>query len=132
MQESNFGTCEICGKEAVLTRIYEHFSFPCVCHSPEHFMLRDMCDDCLQRYHIDPDMECTAQVTVETFNLFLKAHGKYGLKYNHRLTCEDIHPEYVTDDTPYIKIKCTYEMMCYLGKIYSEYQYDQAENEPTE
>lgn len=126
MADMNYGKCDSCGKEAALTRIYEHFSFPCECHSPEHFMFHELCDDCVQSYRMDLNTECTAQVSVDTFNLFLKAHGKYGLKYHHSLTCDDIHPEYVTDDKPMIKIRCTYETMCYLGKIYSEYQYDLA------
>lgn len=134
MVDMNYGKCDSCGKEAALTRIYEHFDFPCECHSSDHFIFHELCDECVQAYctdpnsayRMDPNIECMAQVSVNTFNLFLKAHGKYGVKYHHSLTCDDIHPEYITDTKPMIKIRCTYETMCYLGKIYSEYQYELA------
>lgn len=127
MGDMNYGKCDNCGKEAPLNRVTDRFSFPCNCHSPEHFIIHNLCDDCLQTYHMSPDTECNVEVSVETFNIFLKAHGKYALKYHHEFNYEMLDPKYYIDDatnTPAIKLHCTYETLCYLGKIYSEFMYE--------
>lgn len=125
MSDINYGTCDICGKESELIRVYERFGFPCICHSSQHFIMHNICTECEQTYQVDPEMICKAEISVDTFNTFLKAHVKYNMKYPHSFHPEDINPVYNTEsDTPSINISCTYEMMCYLGKIYSEYIYE--------
>lgn len=122
-----YGTCARCGKKANLTRVTDRFGFPCLCHSPHHFIINNVCDKCLFEFRITPDTMCTADVSIETFNLFLKAHVKYASKYNHSLHPDELTPEYHIDEitnTPCIRINCTYDMMCYLGIIYTEYIYE--------
>lgn len=42
-----YGKCEICGKEAPLTRTYYHYNgLKCDCHSSEHFDLVRHCVGC--------------------------------------------------------------------------------------
>ena len=125
MGDINYGTCEKCGKEGQLNRIYEKFSFPCECHSPQHFLMHDLCDDCYATFKEDPDKICIAEVSVDTFNTFLKAHARYyGIYHERQMTFKDLEPVYIIDDVlnkPTIRITCTYAMMCYLGKIYTYY-----------
>lgn len=41
------GTCESCLKEdMMLTRVYHHYDGQCECHSPNHFEVWDICQDC--------------------------------------------------------------------------------------
>lgn len=121
----NFGICEKCGKEAQLNRIYDKFSFPCACHSPTHFMLHNLCEDCYSNFRENAEHECHADVSVDTFNIFLKGHADYYVHESEKraLHCEDLNPEYHTNEAgqPLVKITCTYDTMCYLGKIYEYY-----------
>lgn len=125
--DMNYGKCDKCGKEASLNRIYDKFSFPCICHSPTHFMLHDLCDDCYASFREDANRNCTADITVDTFNSFLKGHVNYYVHDDKKrgLHCDDLNPEYHTSDDgqPLVKITCTYDTMCYLGKIYEYYQH---------
>ena len=125
MGDINYGTCEKCGKEAQLNRIYEKFSFPCECHSPQHFLMHDLCDECYATFKEDPNKICIAEVSVDTFNTFLKAHAHhFGIYHERQMTFKDLDPIYIIDNTtnrPSIRITCTYGMMCYLGKIYTYY-----------
>ena len=124
--DMNYGRCEKCGKEATLNRIYDKFSFPCACHSPSHFMLHNLCNECYSNFRENPDHECHADVSVDTFNIFLKSHSAYFVHEGEKraLRCEDLNPEYHTseDGHPLVKITCTYDTMCYLGKLYEYYQ----------
>jgi hypothetical protein len=44
--EIEFGKCDICGKQGVLSRKYYHYDIICRCHSPKHFDLVRHCKDC--------------------------------------------------------------------------------------
>ena len=50
MGDINYGTCNKCGKKSQLNRICERFSFPCECHSSNHFIIHDLCDDCYSTF----------------------------------------------------------------------------------
>jgi hypothetical protein len=41
-----FGSCEVCGKEAILERTYYNYEIKCECHSPNHFECIDHCSNC--------------------------------------------------------------------------------------
>lgn len=41
-----YGKCDICGKEANLTRKYYKYGIKCECHSPEHFEIVEHCSEC--------------------------------------------------------------------------------------
>lgn len=46
--DCEFGKCEVCGKEAVLTRTYTHYKgLKCDCHSPRHFDVVRHCPTCV-------------------------------------------------------------------------------------
>ncbi len=47
MGESEFGTCDICKKEANLERKYYRYAVKCECHSPEHFEIVRHCNTCI-------------------------------------------------------------------------------------
>ena len=125
MGDINYGTCNKCGKKSQLNRICERFSFPCECHSPNHFIIHDLCDDCYYTFKEDPNKICIAEISVDTFNTFLKAHAYYyGVYHEKTISFKDLNPVYIIDDTcnkPIIQITCTYNIMCYLGKIYAYY-----------
>lgn len=127
MDETMYDKCCMCGKTKQLTKVTDRFGFPCLCHSPHHFIVNNLCDDCILKFHTSPDTMCDAVISIETFNTFLKAHVKYALKYNHSFHSDELNPEYRVDEhtgEPSIHIHCTYDMMCYLGIIYTEYIYE--------
>jgi hypothetical protein len=41
-----YGACEVCYKEAPLSRKYYHYDIKCECHSPKHFEIVRHCKDC--------------------------------------------------------------------------------------
>ena len=120
-----YGVCDKCGKETNLIRHYDKFAFPCECHSPHHFILHDLCEDCYKTFRDDPEKMTHFEVTVDTFNLFMKAHAYYYPKNPERkLTFKDLSPEYfIKNQKAYIRIVCTYDMLVYLNKIYIEYHH---------
>lgn len=46
MGEQEYGTCEVCGEDAVLVRTYFYFDIKCECHSPIHFEVVSHCMFC--------------------------------------------------------------------------------------
>ena len=123
--EIHSGKGDKCGKEANLIRHYDEFAFPCECHSPHHFILHDLCEDCYKTFRDDPEKMTHFEVTVDTFNLFMKAHAYYYSKNPERkMTFKDLGPEYfIKDRKAYIRVVCTYDMLVYLNKIYIEYHH---------
>lgn len=123
--EIHYGICDKCGKETNLIRHYDEFAFPCECHSPHHFILHDLCEDCYKTFRDDPEKMTHFEVTVDTFNLFMKAHAYYYSKNPERkMTFKDLGPEYfIKDRKAYIRVVCTYDMLVYLNKIYIEYHH---------
>lgn len=122
--EIKWGLCDCCGKEKQLLFHREKFSFPCECHSPVHFIIHSLCEDCYQTYREKPDKLFVYTVSVDTFNLFLKAHAHYASENRERdLTFRDLEPTYIIQDKkPMIQIVSTYDTLCYLSKIYTIYQ----------
>lgn len=120
-----YGVCDKCGKETNLIRHCDEFEFPCECHSPHHFILHDLCEDCYKTFRDDPEKMTHFEVTVDTFNLFMKAHAYYYPKNPERkMTFKDLNPEYfIKDRKAYIRVVCTYDMLVYLNKIYIEYRH---------
>ena len=49
MGEIEFGRCEICGKEAPLSRKYYYYDIKCECCSPKHFVYIAHCKDCIPK-----------------------------------------------------------------------------------
>ena len=69
--------CEKCGVVGLINRINEDFHFPCICHSPNHFLSHFLCNNCLQSFKPNPKEFHEVIVSIDTFNIFLKAHPKY-------------------------------------------------------
>jgi len=44
--EIEVGKCDVCGKEAQLSRQYYHYDIKCECHSPDHFEIVRHCENC--------------------------------------------------------------------------------------
>ena len=64
--EMEYGTCEVCGKKAPLSRKYRRFdNIDCECHGPHHFDMMRVCKDC----------EDEAKFPSHT-TLSIKKHGK--------------------------------------------------------
>lgn len=60
MNDIEYGTCDVCGREANLQRKYYHFNIKCECHSPKHFEMIKYCSDCVP---LRP-----AETTIEIFD----------------------------------------------------------------
>ena len=43
--------CEKCGVVGLINRINEDFHFPCICHSPNHFLTHFLCNWGLQYFY---------------------------------------------------------------------------------
>ncbi|MGL5692376.1 MAG: hypothetical protein ACRDD8_16455 [Bacteroidales bacterium] len=41
-----YGKCDVCGKDAILSRKYFYYGIQCECHSPEHFEIVEHCSEC--------------------------------------------------------------------------------------
>ena len=80
--------CEKCGVVGLITRINEDFHFPCICHSPNHFLTHFLCNSCLQTFKPNPKESHEVIVSIDTFNIFLKAHPKYWKMFNHNIKIE--------------------------------------------
>ena len=46
MNSVEFGMCDICKKDAPITRTYYRYAIKCNCHSPQHFVLIRHCNEC--------------------------------------------------------------------------------------
>lgn len=44
--DTEFGKCELCGKDSYLVRTYFHYNIDCICHSPNHFDIIRHCNEC--------------------------------------------------------------------------------------
>ena len=124
--------CEKCGVVGLINRINEDFHFPCICHSPNHFLTHFLCNSCLQTFKPNPKESHDVIVSIDTFNIFLKAHPKYWKMFNHNIKIEFEKVYYKIDDatnSPEIIITCTYDTLIYLGKIYQQWIHDQTEDE---
>lgn len=73
---SEFGKCEICGKETSLIRTYFKYIIECDCHSPYHFELVIHCNDCI------PKEPTVTNIVMKTENL-TKLTGIYGTFGNY-------------------------------------------------
>ena len=60
MDNIEYGTCDVCGREANLQRKYYYFNIKCECHLPKHFELIKYCSDCVP---LRP-----AETTIEIFD----------------------------------------------------------------
>ena len=60
MNDIEYGTCDVCGREANLQRKYYYFNIKCECHSPKHFEMIKYCSDCVP---LRP-----AETTIEIFD----------------------------------------------------------------
>ena len=95
MGEILTGKCEKCGFIGQINRVDEMLSFPCECHSPHHFILHDLCEECYNTFRDDPERMVHFEVSVDTFNIFMKAHAYYYPKNPERkLSFKDLSPEY--------------------------------------
>ena len=127
--------CEKCGVAGLINHINEDFHFPCICHSPNHFLTHFLCNSCLQTFKPNPKESHDVIVSIDTFNIFLKAHPKYWKMFNHNIKIEFEKVYYKIDDatnSPEIIITCTYDTLIYLGKIYQQWIHDQAEDETSD
>ena len=127
--------CEKCGVVRLINRINEDFHFPCICHSPNHFLTHFLCNNCLQTFKPNPKEFHDVIVSIDTFNIFLKAHPKYWKMFNHNISIEFERVCYKIDDitnSPEIIITCTYDTLIYLGKIYQQWIHDQTEDETSD
>ena len=129
MGEILTGACEKCGATGQLNRITEDFHFPCLCHSPTHFILHYLCDHCLHTFKEDPNKKFQVIVSVDTFGIFLKAYPKISQKYKKFFDIKELNPKYQIDsftNEPEIRINCTYDLLIYLGQIYEEWMHLQS------
>ena len=127
--------CEKCGVVGPINHIIEDFHFPCICHSPNHFLTHFLCNSCLQTFKPNPKESHEVIVSIDTFNIFLKAHPKYWKMFNHNIKIDFEKVYYKIDDatnSPEIIITCTYDTLIYLGKIYQQWIHDQAEDETSD
>ena len=46
MGESEFGRCEVCGRETYIQRTYFRYNIKCQCCSPNHFEIKYHCSNC--------------------------------------------------------------------------------------
>lgn len=60
MNNTEYGICDICGREANLQRKYYHFNIKCECHLPTHSEMVKYCSDCVP---LRP-----AETTIEIFD----------------------------------------------------------------
>lgn len=60
MNNTEYGICDICGREANLQRKYYHFNIKCECHLPTHSEMIKYCSDCVP---LRP-----AETTIEIFD----------------------------------------------------------------
>lgn len=60
MNDIEYGTCDMCGREANLQRKYYHFNIKCECHLPTHSEMIKYCLDCVP---LRP-----AETTIEIFD----------------------------------------------------------------
>ena len=60
MSNTEYGICDICGREANLQRKYYHFNIKCECHLPTHSEMIKYCSDCVP---LRP-----AETTIEIFD----------------------------------------------------------------
>ena len=135
MLEFEVGICEKCGVVGPINRINEYFHFPCICHSPNHFLIHFLCNSCLQTFKPNPKESHEVIVSIDTFNIFLKAHPKYWKMFNHNIKIDFEKVYYKIDDatnSPEIIITCTYDTLVYLGKIYQQWIHDQTEDETSD
>lgn len=58
--DSEFGKCEICGKEDFLIRQYWSYDIKCECHTPNHFDMVRHCKACV------PVKPSTTKITIKT------------------------------------------------------------------
>ena len=58
-----YGTCDVCKKDAPLQRKYYHYNIKCECHAPNHFELVKHCADCTP---VEPK---ETKITLKTSNL---------------------------------------------------------------
>ena len=54
MLDFEVDVCEKCGFVGLINRINEDFHFPCICHSPNHFLTHFLCNSCLQTFKPNP------------------------------------------------------------------------------
>ena len=47
--EFEYGRCEVCGEEGILTRTYFRYDIKCECHSPNHFEIVLHHKDCVPK-----------------------------------------------------------------------------------
>ena len=135
MLDFEVNICEKCGFVGLINRINEDFHFPCICHSPNHFLTHFLCNSCLQTFKPNPKESHEVIVSIDTFNIFLKAHPKYWKMFNHSIGIEFEKVCYKIDDvtnSPEIVIACTYDTLVYLGKIYQQWMHDQTEDEASD
>lgn len=46
MGDAEYGTCNICGKKAMVNKKYYYYNIPCECHNKGHFDIVYYCKDC--------------------------------------------------------------------------------------
>lgn len=84
-----YGTCELCGREAELKRKYYNYATVCTCHSQNHFEVVKYCKDCVP---VEPKMtkiEYVGGITMwyntDTLKRDLAAINKFGKEQMKKL-----------------------------------------------
>lgn len=83
MNNTEYGICDICGREANLQRKYYHFNIKCECHLPTHSEMVKYCSDCVPLRPaettieiFDPVDEKIKKITIDTEILKLITDGR--------------------------------------------------------
>lgn len=97
--ESMVGRCDCCGKENMpLQRKYFRYpGIPCECHSPEHFIIRNHCANCIPRepeysnvnFRTD-DLKTPAAIAMKMLRHSLKedkSEGSYYYSWQANIAC---------------------------------------------
>lgn len=75
----DFGKCDVCGKETKLNRLYVRFeNIICECHSPCHFELLRVCDECIRERKVRKPY--TTKIIMRTDileKLMIEKHAKW-------------------------------------------------------
>lgn len=93
-----------------------------------HCEIHNLCNNCYDMYHNDikafyEKQNCTIDLSLCTFCTLLNAYAKLYPNYpGITFDKTTIYPTYsIIDNTPYIQIKCTYQMLEFLSNLYTDW-----------
>lgn len=78
MSETEFGTCDICGKKAFLSRTYFYYDIPCRCcgckvlNRNMHFKLVCHCNDCVPQIPEKTTLKLFSEIDNHEYDLTIE------------------------------------------------------------